>query len=171
MCLCLLLVHEDLCVTICNYTACQVGSACTGSLFHPAYFITNCQSLFCHFFLQKDKDKDKEKDKEKDKHEKSPQQSPPQAPQTTAPMPPAGGDATKNPSGVAAPLVTTPQSAPQHPPSVPPAGAVPPGGIPPMPMPVNGPPKHPGVSAVYPQHLVSYSSLSRLLKECKLWLW
>jgi serine/threonine-protein phosphatase 2A regulatory subunit B' len=107
----------------------------------------------------KKKDKDK-KDKDKDKHDKqdkshatptgTPQTGPPQAPQ-------AGANPTSTPtpasSSSSAPL-TLQQSPPQSStPSNTPAGAVPPGGAAPGPLPVNGPPKHAGVTAVHPQHL------------------
>ena len=162
----------------CNYAPCQVG--CTSvtftgrcSLFPPfpppslphsrMYSPLNLSYPLSSspIPLQKDKDKDKDKDKH-DKHDKpeKPQQPPPPPPQTAAPPLSTGGIAATNPPGIAAPLMSTQQSLPQHPPPLPPVGAVLPGVNPPGLMPVNGPPKHPGVSAVYPQHLVSCSSTS-----------
>ena len=101
-----------------------------------------------------------QKDKDKDKHDKqdkshatpsgTPQTGPPQAPQ-------AGANPTSTPtpaSSTSVPL-TQQQSPPQSStPSNTPTGAVPPGGAAPGPLPVNGPPKHAGVAAVHPQHLV-----------------
>ena len=152
---------------------------CFSSLHPPSYdslppsllFLSSLSltSLLCYPIPPSPTQKDKDKDKH-DKQDKShatptgtPQTGPPQAPQ-------AGANPTSTPtpasSSSSAPL-TLQQSPPQSStPSNTPAGAVPPGGAAPGPLPVNGPPKHAGVTAVHPQHLVGPPlslSLSQLL--------
>ena len=137
------------CLSVCLLHPTMLSPSTSPHLFSPS-------TSPPHLHLQKDKqDKDKDKHDKHDKPEKSQQPSAPPPSTQTAHQSPAGGEPVANPPGAAAPLMSTQQSTPQHLPPLPSTGAVPPSGNPPGQVPVNGPQKHPGVAAMYPQHLVS----------------